>query len=90
LRDALRSGSGSVSYIKHNYPDQRDKSERHERGQGHDLLPQSDYGPKPDSVSKLSLSHSLVLHIYDLGNSSGNLAKFAAMRRASAVPSVTA
>jgi hypothetical protein len=32
----------------------------------------------------------MILHIYGLGNSSGNLAKFAAMRRASAVPSVTA
>jgi hypothetical protein len=34
-----RSSSSSVRYIKHNYPDQRDKSERHKRRQGHSLLP---------------------------------------------------
>jgi hypothetical protein len=70
--DALRSGSGSIRYIKHNYPDQRDESERHKREQGHHLLPESDYGPKLNSVSPTSLSHSLVLHTYDLRNSSGN------------------
>ena len=78
-----RSSSGSVRYIKHNYPDQRDKSERHKRGQGHHLLPESDYGPKPGLVLPPSLSHSLVLDAYDLRNSSGNLAKFTAIRRAS-------
>ena len=73
-----RSSSGSVRYIKHNYPDQRDKSERHKRGQGNSLLPASYYGPKPGPVSPPLLSHSLVLGAYDLRNSSGSLAKSAA------------
>jgi len=77
-----RSSSGSVRYIKHNYPDQRDKSERHKRGQGHSLLPESYYEPKPGPVSPPLLSHSLVLGAYDLRNSSGSLAISAAIRRA--------
>ena len=36
---ALRSSSGSVRCIKHNYPDHRDKSEGHKRGPRHELLP---------------------------------------------------
>ena len=36
---ALRSSSGSVRCIKHNYPDHHDKSERQKRGQRHELLP---------------------------------------------------
>src|ERR1700745_3773936 len=75
--------SRSVRYIKHNYPDQRDKSERHKRGQGHSLLPESYYGPKPGTASPPLLSHSLVLGAYDLRNSSGGLTIFAAIRRAS-------
>jgi hypothetical protein len=35
---ALRSSSGSVRCIKHNYSDDRDKSERQKRGQRHKLL----------------------------------------------------
>ncbi len=33
---ALRSNAGSVHCIKHKDPDQRDKSERHKRGERHD------------------------------------------------------
>jgi hypothetical protein len=87
--DVGEPSSGSVRYIKHSYPDQRDKSERHERGQGHHWLPKSDYGPKPVSVSPTSLSHSLVLHTYDLRNRSGSLAIFAAIRRAKSKRSST-
>ena len=36
---ALRSSSGSVRCIKHNYPDHRDKSKGHNRGQRHEPLP---------------------------------------------------
>ena len=36
---ALRSSSGSVRCIKHNYPDHHDKSEGQKRGQRHKLLP---------------------------------------------------
>jgi hypothetical protein len=82
VNSRYRSSSGSVRYIKHNYPDQRDKSERHKGGQGHSLLPESYYGPKPGLVSPPLLSHSLVLDAYDLRNSSGSLAIFAAIRRA--------
>ena len=83
MNSHYRSSSGSVRYIKHNYPDQRDKSERHKRRQGHSLLPESHYGPKPGPVSPPSLSHSLVLCAYDVRNGSGSLAMLAAIRRAS-------
>jgi len=36
---ALRSSSGSVRCIKHNYPDHHDKSERQKRGQRHKFAP---------------------------------------------------
>ena len=39
VRIALRSSSGSVRCIKHDYPDHHDKSERQKRGQRHELLP---------------------------------------------------
>src|SRR5215469_1713474 len=48
---ALRSSSGSVHCTKHNYPDHRDKSERHKRGPRHELLPVVGLWTKPPNLS---------------------------------------
>ena len=69
-RVALRSSSGSVRYIKHNYPDQRDKSERQKRGQRHKLLPAVGLWTEARSRSPPSLSRSRVF------NRSGSFAIF--------------
>jgi len=45
------SSSGSVRCIKHNYPDHRDKSEGHKRGQRHELLPIGDYAVPSPNIS---------------------------------------
>ena len=86
VRIALRSSSGSVRCIKHNYPDQRDKSERYESGQRHKLLlPVVGLWTESRSRSKSSLSYSRVLTAYDLRNSSGSLAILSAICRASSL-----
>ena len=48
---ALRSSSGSVHCTKHNYPDDRDKSEGHKRGPRHELLPVVGLWTKPPNLS---------------------------------------
>src|SRR6516165_8986627 len=45
---ALRSSSGSVHCTKHNYPDHRDKSEWHKRGQRHFCSPQGLWTASPN------------------------------------------
>jgi hypothetical protein len=50
VRSGLKS-SGSVRCVKHNYPDQRDKSEGHKRGQRHELLPVVGLWTEPPNLS---------------------------------------
>jgi hypothetical protein len=78
-----RSYARTVHGIKRDYPDQRDKSERHKRGHGHNLAPRVELWAEARFRSRPSLSHSLVLHTYDLRNSPGSLAISAAIRRGS-------
>jgi hypothetical protein len=59
---SLRSNSGSVHCIKHNYPDHRDKSERKKRGQRHRLLPVVGLWTEARSRSPPSLSRSRVFN----------------------------
>jgi hypothetical protein len=81
---APRSNARSVHCVKHNYPDQRDKSERHKRGQRHKLLlPVVGLWTESPSLSPPSLSHSQVLTACEPRNATATSAMSAAILSAS-------